>query len=79
MKTEISPSPVRGLPAESCKSTARLVATFGGSRILRHHDGSLDVCSNSPTERDAALAWMCVVSPDLVRRVRPGPAAPATS
>jgi len=73
MNTEMQPNPNRGRPAENCKATARLITTFGGSRILRHRDGSLDVCSRTPTERAAALAWICVVSPDLAMRVRRSP------
>ena len=70
MNAETPPSPVRGAAVDSCKSTARLIATFGGARILRHRDGSLDVSGRTPGERQAALAWICAVSPELARRVR---------
>jgi len=58
------------------KATGRLIATFGATRILRHRDGSLDLSSDSATERNAALAWMYAVSPGLAVRVRrcPNPA-----
>ncbi len=77
MNTNLKPDQDRAPDTDSRKATARLIATFGGSRILRHHDGSLDVCSNTITERNAALAWICAVSPELALRVRlePEPAA----
>lgn len=56
--------------ADLRKATGRLIATFGAARILRHRDGTLDVFSNTPTERNAALAWMYTISPDLAVRVR---------
>jgi hypothetical protein len=70
MNTEFPQDQKRGPQADSRKATARLIATFGGSRILRHRDGSLDVSSTTTAERAAALAWICAVSPDLARRVR---------
>ena len=73
MKTESKTNQDRAPQTDNRKATARLIATFAGSRILRHHDGSLDVCSTSLTERNAALAWICAVSPDLALRVRPCP------
>jgi hypothetical protein len=74
MNTESHPSQQCGPQADSRKATARLIATFGGSRILRHRDGSLDGASTTTAERAAALAWICAVSPDLARRVRRCPA-----
>jgi len=75
MKTETNLPLSASLPRDERKSTARLIAMFGESRIVRHRDGSLDVCSGSAGERNAALAWICAVSPDLVLRVRRGPDA----
>lgn len=76
MNTKVQYSPEEARPVDRCKGTARLIATYGGSRILRHRDGSLDVCSSSPREREAALAWICAVSPDLAQRVRRCPESP---
>lgn len=59
------------------KATGRLIATFGAAQILRHRDGSLDVTSNNPTERNAALAWMYTISPELAGRVRRCPESAA--
>jgi len=70
MTNESSNSPGIDRPDDSRKATARLVATFGAARILRHRDGSLDVLSATASERKAALAWICAVSPDLALRVR---------
>lgn len=64
-------------PGDGRKATGRLVATFGGARILRHRDGSLDVLGTTTSERNAALAWICAVSPDLALRVRRCPAPDA--
>jgi hypothetical protein len=73
MNTETNPHRDAGSTTDSRKSTARLIATFGGSQILRHRDGSLDVCNNDVRERNATLAWLCAVSPDLALRVRRSP------
>jgi hypothetical protein len=77
MANETTNSPKIDRPDDSRKATARLVATFGGARILRHRDGSLDVLSATTSERNAALAWICAVSPDLALRVRRCPAPDA--
>ena len=74
MTDETTNTPRVNRPDDSRKATARLVATFGAARILRHRDGSLDVLSATASERNAALAWICAVSPDLALRVRRCPA-----
>ncbi len=48
----------------------RLIAKIGSARILRGQDGFLDVLSDTPGARNAALAWMFSVSPSMVVRVR---------
>jgi hypothetical protein len=70
MKTEPNISQESQPAADRRKATGRLIATFGAARILRHRDGTLDVCSETPTERNATLAWLFTVSPELAVRVR---------
>jgi len=70
MSTETNPSQKSERPVDLRKTTGRLIATFGAARILRHRDGTLDVCSETLSERNAALAWLFTVSPDLAGRVR---------
>ena len=74
MKAEVNIQQVQPQPDDGRKATSRLIATFGASRILRHRDGTIDVCSDSAAERNAALAWMYAVSPGVAARVRPCPA-----
>lgn len=76
-ETTNSPEAEVDLPADRRKATGRLIATFGSARILRHRDGSLDVLGATASERNAALAWICAVSPDLALRVRRCPAPDA--
>ena len=70
MNSEHEPTVTAPSVGDSRKATARLLATIGSARILRHRDGSLDVCGAVGAERNAALTWLCTVSPALVARVR---------
>lgn len=50
--------------------SGRLIAKIGSARILRGHDGFLDIYSDSPGARNAALAWMFAVNPSMFGRLR---------
>jgi hypothetical protein len=49
----------------------QLIAKVGSARILRGQDGLLDVSSDTPGGRNAALTWMFTVNPSLFARMRP--------
>lgn len=70
MKTESNNNEPTEPRMDLRKATGRLIATVGAARILRHRDGTLDVSCNTPNERNAALAWMYAISPELAGRVR---------
>ena len=53
------------------RRSGRLIARIGSAKILRGPDGFLDISSDSPGARNAALAWMFTVNPSMIVRVRP--------
>jgi len=61
---------ISGGPVGDGARAGRLIAKIGSANILRAKDGFLDVQSDSPGARNAALAWMFTVNPSMAGRVR---------